>query len=154
MTVERETITVSASRLASGTYDHEHDREIGTGDIHASYSADTIATSGKIRHLFRHAGNLLATVGMSGAGGIDQAEAYRVVPAAMFKGEPTTYREKVHHDGGETARNDPLGFYNGMKAVCGGKQWVMQGPPVRFVAEPERPDAKAEPVQEQMSLFG
>ena len=43
------TIPVSLARLASGRYDHGRSRDIGEGDIHASYSADTIASAGKIR---------------------------------------------------------------------------------------------------------
>jgi len=47
------TIPVNPARLAWGRYDHKRNRDSGEGDIRASYSADTIATSGKIRKAFR-----------------------------------------------------------------------------------------------------
>src|SRR5579859_1525959 len=50
---KRLVVPVNATRLAWGRYDHNRNRDVGEGDIHASYSADTIATSGKIRKAFR-----------------------------------------------------------------------------------------------------
>jgi hypothetical protein len=69
----------------------------------------------------------------------------------MFQGEPTTYRDKVNIDGGETVRSDPVGFYHGMSVKWGKDQYIMCGPESVLVAEPERP--VVQPVAEQMSLF-
>jgi hypothetical protein len=46
------TIPVNPARLAWGTYDHRRNHDAGEGDIHASYSADTIATGGSVRKGF------------------------------------------------------------------------------------------------------
>lgn len=146
--------TVPASRLAWGTWDHQRNRDTGEGDIHASYSADTIATSGTIRRMFRHAAQLMVTVGMSGRGGVERAEAYGLVPARVFTGAATTYREKVSIDNGDMARNDPNGFYHGMAVKHGKDAFVMVGPPAIFVADqsPVRPEAKPAEAA-QLSLF-
>lgn len=145
-------ITVPASRLAWGAWNHEKNRDEGTGDIHSSYSADTIATSGNIRRAFRHAANLMVTVSMSGRGGVESAEAYSLIPTKVFTGTPTTYAEKVSIEGGDMARNDPMGFYDRISVKHGGESFVMRGPPIVFVAEPERPGAQpTEPAQ--MELF-
>ena len=120
------------------------------GDVHSSYSADLIP-SGKIRHPFRFDGNLSVTVSMSRYEGVESAEAYKLIPENLFRGPPTTYSEKVAIDGGEAARNDPNGFYNGVRVSFKSAASILTGPPVRFVADPERPDSVPEP--EQMSLF-
>ena len=44
---------VDPSRLASGTYCHQRDRQIGEGDINASYSCDKIALEGSVRSPFK-----------------------------------------------------------------------------------------------------
>jgi hypothetical protein len=145
-------ISVKPSRLAWGRYDHERNRGIGEGDIHASYSADTIATSGKIRKAFRFQGRLMVTVSLSGRGGVEQAEAYNVIPMKAFTGTPTTYHEKTGEaDAAEAARNDPQGFYHGMKVTCGREAYILSGPPVVFVAT--RPDEQASIEPEQLDLF-
>ena len=43
---------VDPPRLASGTWCHTRDRQIGEGDISASYSADKIGLEGKVRKPF------------------------------------------------------------------------------------------------------
>ena len=43
---------VEPSRLASGAWCHTKERQIGEGDIHASYSADKIGLEGKVRRPF------------------------------------------------------------------------------------------------------
>jgi hypothetical protein len=78
------TIPVNPVRLAWGRYDHERNRDTGEGDIHASYSADTIAVTGKIRKAFRWQAQLMVTVSLSGRGGIEQAEAYRLIQLKAF----------------------------------------------------------------------
>jgi hypothetical protein len=95
----------------------------------------------------------MVNVGMSGRGGVEQAEAYRVIPQEHFAGPPTTYREKVNQDGDEAARSDPKGFYDGITVTYKKQALVLTGPPVVFVADtsPDRPQQTAEPTQ--LSLF-
>jgi len=149
------TIPVSPARLAWGQYDHRRNRDSGEGDIHASYSADTIASAGKIRKAFRWQAHLMVTVGLSRVGGIEQAEAYRLIPVKAFSGATMSYAEKIGTaESAEAARNDPNGFYHGMTVKQGGEMFVLSGPPVVFVAEgPERPDGAASAEGEQLSLF-
>jgi hypothetical protein len=70
----------------------------------------------------------------------DSASAYQLVPSASFSGEPLTYADKVNNNPkdahckypGDTARNDPLGFYHGMQVISAGKPHVLVGPPIIF----------------------
>ena len=150
------TVSVNPARLAWGKYDHGRNRKVGEGDIHASYSADVIATNGTIRKAFRWQANLMVTVGMAGRGGVEEAEAYRLVPLKAFAGAPQTYHEKTGTaEDAEAARNDPNGFYHGMTVKQGRELFVLAGPPVVFVGEtsPDRPDGMAGAEAEQLSLF-
>lgn len=150
------TIPVTAARLAWGRYDHGRNRDSGEGDIHASYSADTIATAGKIRKAFRWQAQLMVTVSLSRRGGLEQAEAYQLMPLKIFTGTTMSYAEKIGTaENAEAARNDPNGFYHGMTVKQGGEMFVLSGPPVVFVAEdgPDRPDGAASAEGEQLSLF-
>ncbi len=88
------TLPVNPARLAWGRFDHKRNRDVGEGDIHASYSADTIASAGKIRKSFRWQAQLMVTVSLSGRGGIEQAEAYQLIPLKVFTGTPMSYTEK------------------------------------------------------------
>jgi len=153
---ERETFAVNPARLAW----RAAGRQICEGDIHASYRADVIAMSGRVRKPFNWKGGLCICTGISGSGltggGMDEHEAYRIVAAEVFAGTPTSYHGKTARaEAAEAARNDPNGFYHGMTIKHGGKSFVLCGPPIKFVAEalPERPEnAKGEgPVQ--LSLF-
>ena len=150
------TIPVNPARLAWGTYNHQRNRDIGEGDIHASYSADTIANAGKIRKAFRWQAQLMVTVSLSGSGGIEQAEAYQLIPLKLFAGVTMSYNEKIGDaDTAEAARNDPNGFYHGMTVKHGSEAFVLAGPPVLFVAaeEAHRPDNSFVGEGEQLSLF-
>lgn len=143
---------VDAARLAYGNYDHEKERDVDEGDICGSYSGDTIAESGRVRRPFKMDGFLWTCVGTGGCGGIQSADAYKLIPLKMFIGTPTTYREKTGTmDGAEAARNDPLGFYHSMVVHWGKDQFVLTGPERTFVADPTRPAAELE--SQQMSLF-
>src|ERR1700728_5129324 len=71
------TIPVNPARLAWGKFNHKRNRDSGEGDIHASYSADTIASAGKIRKSFRWQAQLMVTVSLSRRDGIEQVEAYQ-----------------------------------------------------------------------------
>jgi hypothetical protein len=150
------TIPVNPARLAWGRYDHGHSRDVGEGDIHASYSADTIASAGKIRKAFRWQAQLMVTVSLSRQCGIEQAQAYQLIPLKAFSGTPMGYAEKIGTaESAEAARNDPNGFYHGMTVKHGSEAFVLAGPPVVFAAEegPPRPDGAAEAEGEQLSLF-
>jgi len=145
-TTHREAATqvaaVSPERLAPGRWCHARDRQIGQGDIRASYSADVIAMEGRVRKPFHFQGWLWIAVAFRGA----EAEAYRLIPAHAFEGTPVSYAAKVLPEGGELARNDPSGFYHGMEVRSGKEAFVLAGPALRLV-----PDAQA-PVQ--TDLFG
>jgi len=149
-------VPVNPARLAWGRYDHGRNRKVGEGDIHASYSADVIATAGKIRKAFRWQAQLMVTVGIWGRDGVEQAEAYQLTPMKLFNGAPTSYREKTAlAEDAEAARNDPKGFYHGMTVKQGREMFVLSGPPIVFVAQtsPGRPDRMAGTEAEQLSLF-
>ena len=150
------TIPVNPARLAWGKYDHARNRDVGKGDIHASYSADIIASEGRMRTAFRWQAKLMVTVSLSCMGGVDQAEAYQLIPLKAFAGTPQTYAEKTGAaEDAEAARNDSNGFYHGMTVKQGPELFVLSGPPVVFVAEagPDRPDCTASAEAEQLSLF-
>ena len=142
-------ISVPHSRLATGIWKGE--RETGEGDIHASYSADLISMTGKIRTPFRHGSYLWACVAIVGRGDRGQElEAYRLTPAALFPEPVTSYSAKVAVNRGDTARNDPSGFYHGMSVEHGGKRWVLTGPPSLFIADAQA----ANTAPAQLDLFG
>ena len=125
---------VPPSRLATGSWSHELNCQIGEGDIHASYSADRVGMGQPMRRPFTYEGIRWICVGFRPG---PRAEAYRLVHPAAFDGTPITYAEKVHPNGGKDARSDPMGFYHGMMVRSGGEQLVLCGPPVQFVAGQE-----------------
>ena len=86
--IEPQEHRVDPSRLASGTWCHTRNRQIGEGDIAASYSADKIA-QGKIRKPFSWKSALCVCTSTNSK----FAEAYRLVLERFFDGEPTTYNE-------------------------------------------------------------
>lgn len=143
--MELTTFAVRASRLADDS-----------GDINASYSADRIAGNQPVRRPFKHDGAMWICTSITGpavtASGFPEHEAYRLVPERMFVGPPTSYGEKTGTaESAEAARNDPNGFYHGMKVKFASAAFVLCGPPVRFVAA-QRPEGnQLEP--EQLSLF-
>jgi hypothetical protein len=154
---KRITIPVNPARLAWGRYDQKRNRDAGEGDIHASYSADTIASAGKIRKSFRWQAQLMVTVSLSRRDGIEQAEAYQLIPLTVFSGATMSYAEKIGTaENAEAARNDPNGFYHDMTVTQGRETFVLSGPPIIFVAEegPARPSAESQSEEPlQMNLF-
>jgi hypothetical protein len=122
---------VDPARLAPGAWCHKAEKTLGQGDIYGSYSADRIGMNQPVRKPFEWRGSLWACVGMSGRGGVRQAEAYRLVHPQGFSDAPTTYREKTRD--GDAARGDPQGFYHGMTVRHAGQTIVLQGPPATFV---------------------
>jgi len=129
--------TVEPSRLAFGEWCHASEKHIGEGDIRASYSADRIGMGQPIRRPFRYGGELWVYVGTGPSG----AEAYRLVHPSLYGGTSRTYLERCRD--GERARSDQAGFYDGIIVRHVGRELVMAGPPVAFVAGEEA----------QLSLF-
>src|SRR6202000_1436100 len=95
---------------------------------------------------FYHQGQIWVCTSIAGCAltrsGFKELEAYRLTPSSLFVGLPTSYRERTSTaDASEAARNDPFGFYHGMRVKRGSELFVMTGPSVRFVPEisPSRP---------------
>ena len=78
--VECRTFQVDVAHLESGTWCHTWDKQIGEGDINASYSADTIGLEGRVRKPFRWMNALWIWTGIHSKAGTRGAEAYRLVP--------------------------------------------------------------------------
>jgi hypothetical protein len=129
--------TVEPSRLAFGAWCHASEKQIGEGDIRASYSADRIGMGQPIRKPFRYAGELWVCVGTSPSG----AEAYRLIHPSLYSGTACSYHDRRRD--GDRARGDQAGFYDGIFVRHAGRELVMAGPPVMFVAGEEA----------QLSLF-
>ena len=129
--------TVEPSRLAFGAWCHDSEKQIGEGDIRASYSADRIGMGQPIRKPFRYAGALWVCVGTGSAG----AEAYPLLHPSLYGGTARSYHDRCRD--GDRARGDPAGFYDGIIVRHSGRDLVMVGPSVLFVAGEEA----------QLSLF-
>lgn len=128
--IEPQEHRVDPSRLASGTWCHTRNRQIGEGDIAASYSADKIA-QGKIRKPFSWKNVLWVCTGTHSK----SAEAYRLVPERFFDGEPTTYNEVAMLPFEQ--RIKPEGFYHGMRVRHGKQDCILVGPKARFLPKEE-----------------
>lgn len=129
--------TVEPSRLAFGAWCHASEKQIGEGDIRASYSADRIGMGQPIRKPFRYGGGLWICVGTRPLG----AEAYRLVHPSLYGGTARSYHDWCSD--GDRARGNPAGYYDGIIVRHAGREIVMAGPPVTFVAG----------VEAQLSLF-
>lgn len=57
------TYTVDPDRLERGAWSHQQNRQVGEGDIAASYSADTIGLENRTRRPFTFRGGLWVCVG-------------------------------------------------------------------------------------------
>ena len=136
------TYRIDPARLASGQWCHARQRQIGEGDISASYSADRIGMSQSIRKPFAWQRGLWVCVGMASQRGHVIAKAYRILPLPAFSDPVRSYAEKTRD--GDEARADPNGFYHGMSVSHGGKTFVLTGPPACFAPGKSR---------EQLSLF-
>ncbi|MEQ9617080.1 MAG: hypothetical protein RLN60_03500 [Phycisphaerales bacterium] len=131
MSREREWVEVDPARLASGEWDRENSKLVGEGDIYASSSQDRIGTGRPLRKAFRFRNADWVCTGMIHHRSASRAEAYRVVHESVFEDEATTYCNKTRDC--EAARNDPKGFYHGMRVTSRGQPCVLCGPPVEFV---------------------
>jgi hypothetical protein len=126
------TFAVDPVRLAPGNWGRGTDDAIGEGDIAASYSADRIAMGQSIRKPFRWQGSDWVCVSTQCRDGVQSAQAYRVVHATQFPGNPASYRDKTRD--GDAARSDPNGFYHGTTVTHAAQQLVLCGPAAIFLA--------------------
>src|ERR1700686_2933926 len=131
---DRRVIYVEPGRL-----EHSYEEGRKKGDIDASYSGDMISNPrSTVRKPFHFENGRYVSTGTAPLP--DSASAYQLVPSASFNGETMTYADKVNNNPkdahckypGDTARNDPLGFYHGMQVISAGKPHVLVGPPIIF----------------------
>lgn len=131
---DRRVIYVEPARL-----EHSYESHRKNGDITASYSGDMISNpKSTVRRPFQFEnGRFVST----GSGPLpDSVSAYQLIPSTDFAGQTLSYANKVINNpkdvdcqySGDTARNDPLGFYHGMQVISAGKPHVMVGPPIIF----------------------
>lgn len=95
---------------------------------------------------FRFDGQLYFTHGLmlGPAGAERQADCAPLVPADEFTGRVwESPSEKYHHNEsidefvGDFARNDPMGFFYGVRAeIKGQADWIVGGPEVLFIEQP------------------
>jgi hypothetical protein len=129
------THAVDPARLKWGTWCHSAEKQLGEGDIAASYSADRIGMGNPVRKPFGWKGSLWVCVAL----GCASAKVYRLALPQNFSGTPLTYHDRVI--AGDEARKDPNGFYHGVAVNHGGKTFVLCGPPAVLVpGEPEQMD--------------
>jgi len=131
-------VEVSPSRLAHGKWCHSTNKQVGEGDISASYSADRIGSDEPVRRPFTHEGQQWISSGSDG----HSSHGYRLVHPSCFDGNTFTYAQRVRD--GDNGRRDPKGFYHGMQVKHGGQTMILRGPAVQFVAG----------VEQQPDLFG
>lgn len=102
------------------------------GDIDGSLSAHVIS-EGRVRKPFKFGGrSYVATSGAYYDAEKRELKAYELVSETLFKEPSVTFSEKVGPDLGATAREDPFGFYHGVRVAGQGKKWVLSGPPLTF----------------------
>ncbi len=126
---------VDPARLASGRWCHTRDRQIGEGDISASYSADKIA-EGRGRSPFKWQNALWVNVGGATIGNHRAVQAYRIIERKFFDGATITYHENARMSA--AARGRPEGFYHGMSVKWGKLDCVLIGPASIFLPSEER----------------
>ncbi|PCI09716.1 hypothetical protein COB72_05640 [bacterium] len=126
---ETEVHELELSRFAPGEFCYQKERTVGEGDIVSSYSADKIAFTNSVRNPFTWKGQQWIMTGGKGSG----IQAYRLVHPEAFPRTATTYEQRTRDDGGEAARHDPNGFYDGMTVTRGKKTYILCGPPVKLM---------------------
>lgn len=112
--------------------------EFERGDIANSYSADTLAMEGRTRKPFQFRGALWVNTGGWSHRGKSALKCYRIVSVEQFDGPHAPYSE---HDWvlARAGGRDNLGSYHGMSAEQGGREIVLQGPPIIVVSgQPEQ----------------
>lgn len=121
---------VAPERFENGKWCKSAQRQLGEGDIAASYSADRIAMGEPIRRPFRWKSALWVNVGSSGARQALRVQAYRLVPVSLFGESSRSYAATVAN--GEEARHSPKGFYHGMEVSHRGQDYALCGAPEVF----------------------
>jgi hypothetical protein len=124
------TVTTDPKRLAWGQWCYRRNKDIGEGDIAASYSADRIASAQPLRRSFSWQGSEWVCVSMQQKDGKPAASAYRLVDPSQFNGTAVSYSQKTRD--GDGARSDPNGFYHGMHVKHAGRAFVLCGPCISF----------------------
>ncbi len=120
--------------------------------INASYSGDRIP-EGKIREPFHFLGKKYISVrGFSKGEEYQEEECYQVVERKDFHGLERTYKlppGRGHEEYYESLRQDPNGFYHGMVVAFRGKEYVLNGPELKFYSGETAASAeKPAPVKE------
>lgn len=102
---------------------------------YASYSADVIGMQSKVRKPVSCNGDLWVCVGAGGSAvGALTLRFFRLMPTSEFQGETYTYNEKTSiwrecdTYPGDFARQDPDGFYHGMRVKSGSTSYILTGP--------------------------
>lgn len=131
---------VDPARLESGHWCHTQDKQLGQGDISASYSADKIALEGRVRSPFKWHNALWISVGSAWPYDKQGIQAYRLLPKRFFDGTPITYQENTML--GDEARTRPEGFYHGMSVHHGKQPHVLVGPKAIFLPSKEAEEPK------------
>jgi hypothetical protein len=138
---------VDPDRFNHASWDDEQKRDVGEGDISASYSADVIAMMGKVRKPFTFQNQLWVYTGnrylVDDRGETRSATAYHLMPIKYFEDTPVTYIEKTADSA--AARADPNGFYHGITVMHRGQPHVLCGPPVNFIPGPSRQSKEIQP---------
>jgi len=129
---DRQVFKVALSRFASGQWSEEKDRYEDRGDIAEATCCDTIAMEGRVRDPIRFGGHLVCITGGSYGPRGEEATGYKLLDPRQFPRTVTSYYEKIAIEGGDAARRDPFGFYDGMKVKHGGREYVLTGPAMTF----------------------
>ena len=118
---ESRVILVDAARLAFGKWDAETEKDIGEGDIHKSYSGDTIP-NGKIRGVITMDGKPYVTTGFSRSPDhSEQATLSRLYTLADWGEKPITTYGAVT----TTCRHGHEFSYEGIKVKHGRSEYVL-----------------------------
>jgi hypothetical protein len=126
---EKKPTAVAAEAPTRPAKEYYTAEDIGAGitkeRLDDSYSADKISQTGTVRRPVKIADRLWVSTGGSGRGDQISHSLVELVPAEDFAGKTTTYHDKVvanpqdpigehgWRQTGDTARNDPNGFYYG-----------------------------------------
>ena len=125
------------------TFEVDQARFADDGDMVASVSADVL-DSGKVRKPFEYEGIAYAAIGgvCSGARGWYEIKAYRIIPVSDFEGEA----HKPGEIDSEALREQPEGSCHGMLVEYRKTEYVLVGPPVKFVPKGAAEEDPGEPV--------
>lgn len=133
METSKQIFEVDPKRLDRGKWCHTRNRQLGEGDISASYSADRIGEAGTVRKPFRHQGAEWVAIGVSPK----STRAYSLVHPSLFEGKTYSYAERVRD--GYAGRCAKEGFYHGIRVSRARSELILCGPEAQFIeGEPEQ----------------